>query len=92
MIDFSHANSHKDYRRQAEVAANVAEQIAAGNRAICGVMIESHLVEGNQKADGKKREELLYGQSITDGCIGFEMTEQVLQQLAKAVEKRRKRK
>ncbi|MBX9896093.1 MAG: 3-deoxy-7-phosphoheptulonate synthase AroG [Nitrosomonas sp.] len=92
MIDFSHANSHKDYRRQAEVAANVAEQIAAGNRAICGVMIESHLVEGNQKADDKKREELLYGQSITDGCIGFEMTEQVLQQLAKAVEKRRKRK
>lgn len=92
MIDFSHANSHKDYRRQTEVAANVAEQIAAGNRSICGVMIESHLVEGNQKADGKKREELVYGQSITDGCIGFEATEQVLQQLAKAVEKRRKRK
>ncbi|MGZ0018138.1 3-deoxy-7-phosphoheptulonate synthase AroG [Nitrosomonas sp. wSCUT-2] len=92
MIDFSHANSHKDYRRQTEVAANVAEQIAAGNRSICGVMIESHLVEGNQKADGKKREELVYGQSITDGCISFETTEQVLQQLAKAVEKRRKRK
>ncbi len=92
MIDFSHANSHKDYRRQTEVAANVAEQIAAGNRSICGVMIESHLVEGNQKADGKKREELVYGQSITDGCIGFEATEHVLQQLAKAVEKRRKRK
>ncbi|MCW5598456.1 3-deoxy-D-arabinoheptulosonate-7-phosphate synthase [Nitrosomonas nitrosa] len=90
MIDFSHANSHKDYRRQPEVAANVAEQIASGNKAICGVMIESHLVEGNQKADGKKREELVYGQSITDGCISFETTEQVLQQLADAVEKRRK--
>ncbi len=90
MIDFSHANSHKDYRRQSEVAANVAEQISRGDRAICGVMIESHLVEGNQKADGKKLEELIYGQSITDGCISFELTEQVLHQLADAVEKRRK--
>jgi 3-deoxy-7-phosphoheptulonate synthase len=90
MIDFSHANSHKDYRRQSEVGASVAEQIASGCDAICGVMIESHLVEGNQKADGKKREELVYGQSITDGCISFETTEQVLYQLAEAVEKRRK--
>ncbi|NBQ67739.1 MAG: 3-deoxy-7-phosphoheptulonate synthase, partial [Nitrosomonadaceae bacterium] len=64
---------------------------AGGSHAICGVMIESHLVEGNQKADGKKREELVYGQSITDGCINFEATEHVLQQLASAVEKRRKK-
>ena len=91
MIDFSHANSHKDYRRQTDVAADVAEQITGGNGAICGVMIESHLVEGNQKADGKKREELVYGQSITDGCINFEATEHVLQQLASAIEKRRKK-
>ena len=91
MIDFSHANSSKDYRRQTDVAADVAEQIAGGSSAICGVMIESHLVEGNQKADGKKREELVYGQSITDGCINFEATEHVLQQLANAVEKRRKK-
>ncbi|WP_293008915.1 3-deoxy-7-phosphoheptulonate synthase AroG [Nitrosomonas sp.] len=90
MIDFSHANSHKDFHRQTEVAANVAGQIADGNRAICGVMIESHLVEGYQKVDGKKREELVYGQSITDGCIGFDTTEQVLHQLAAAVETRRK--
>lgn len=90
MIDFSHANSHKDFRRQTEVASNVAGQIAAGTRAICGVMIESHLVEGYQKVDGKKREELVYGQSITDGCIGFDTTEQVLHQLAAAIEKRRK--
>ena len=69
MIDFSHANSHKNYRRQTEVATDVASQIAAGNHSICGVMIESHLTEGNQKIDGKKREELVYGQSITDGCI-----------------------
>jgi 3-deoxy-7-phosphoheptulonate synthase len=89
MVDFSHANSHKDYRRQPEVSTSVAGQIAGGNRAICGVMIESHLVEGNQKADGKKREELVYGQSITDACINFETTERVLEQLAEAVEKRR---
>ncbi|WP_295625242.1 3-deoxy-7-phosphoheptulonate synthase AroG [uncultured Nitrosomonas sp.] len=90
MIDFSHANSHKDFHRQTEVATNVSGQIADGNRAICGVMIESHLVEGYQKVDGKKREELVYGQSITDGCIGFDTTEQVLHQLAAAVETRRK--
>ncbi len=90
MVDFSHANSYKDYRRQPEVAANVAAQIAAGNKAISGVMIESHLVEGNQKADGKQREELVYGQSITDACINFDTTEAVLRQLAEAVEARRK--
>lgn len=89
MVDFSHANSHKDYRRQPEVAANVAAQIAAGNTAITGVMIESHLIEGNQKADGKQREELVYGQSITDACINFETTDAVLHQLAEAVETRR---
>lgn len=91
MIDFSHANSHKDYRRQSEVSASVAQQIASGGHAICGVMIESHLIEGNQKAEGKKLEELIYGQSITDGCIGFETTEQVLYQLAEAIEHRRRR-
>ncbi|WGZ92409.1 MAG: 3-deoxy-7-phosphoheptulonate synthase AroG [Candidatus Thiothrix putei] len=89
MVDFSHANSYKDYRRQPEVAASVAEQLAAGNKAITGVMIESHLVEGNQKADGKKREELVYGQSITDACINFDTTTVVLHQLAEAIEKRR---
>ena len=91
MIDFSHATSHKDYRRQPEVAAHVAQQISGGDYAICGVMIESHLVEGTQKAEGIKLEELTYGQSITDGCIGFESTEQVLQQLAESVEQRRMR-
>jgi 3-deoxy-7-phosphoheptulonate synthase len=71
------------------VANNVAEQIASGSKAITGVMIESHLVEGNQKADGKKREELVYGQSITDACINWDTTEQVLEQLAQAVRQRR---
>lgn len=91
MVDFSHANSHKDYRRQVEVAESVAQQIAEGSHAIFGAMIESHLVEGNQKAEGRPREQLVYGQSITDACINFETTEQVLQQLAHAVDKRRKR-
>lgn len=90
MVDFSHANSYKDYRRQPEVATSVAAQIAGGNKAITGVMIESHLVEGNQKADGKRLEELVYGQSITDACINFESTEAVLHQLAEAVDARRK--
>lgn len=89
MVDCSHANSYKDYRRQPEVATSVAAQIAAGSKTITGVMIESHLVEGNQKADGKKREELVYGQSITDACINFDTTAQVLEQLAAAVEARR---
>ena len=89
MVDFSHANSYKDYRRQPEVATDVAAQITAGSKAISGVMIESHLVEGNQKADGKKREELVYGQSITDACINWDTTDAVLHQLAEAVEKRR---
>ena len=90
MVDFSHANSYKDYRRQPEVATNVAEQLAAGSKAITGVMIESNLVEGNQKADGKQREELVYGQSITDACINFDTTAVVLRQLAEAVKARRK--
>ena len=89
MVDFSHANSYKDYRRQPDVASNVAEQLAAGSKAITGVMIESHLVEGNQKADGKTREELVYGQSITDACINWDTTETVLRQLAEAVKARR---
>ena len=91
MVDFSHANSYKDYRRQPEVATNIAEQIAGGSKAIMGVMIESHLVEGNQKADGKKREELTYGQSITDACINWDTTVQVLDQLSQAVAARRTR-
>ena len=89
MVDFSHANSYKDYRRQPDVATDVAAQIAGGSNAIAGVMIESHLVEGNQKADGKKREELVYGQSITDACVNWDTTDAMLHQLAEAVEKRR---
>ncbi|HDY7663630.1 TPA: 3-deoxy-7-phosphoheptulonate synthase AroG [Vibrio vulnificus] len=87
MIDFSHANSSKQYQRQMLVADDVSEQLAAGEEAIFGVMIESHLVEGRQDlVEGKAA---TYGQSITDACIGWEDTETVLRQLANAVAARR---
>ncbi|WP_315904806.1 3-deoxy-7-phosphoheptulonate synthase AroG [Vibrio fluvialis] len=89
MIDFSHANSSKQYQRQMVVAEDVAAQIAGGEHAIFGVMIESHLVEGRQDlVEGKAP---TYGQSITDACIGWNDTETVLRQLAAAVEARRNR-
>ncbi len=87
MIDFSHANSGKDYRRQGIVCHDVAAQIAAGERRIMGVMIESNLVEGAQKlVDGKA---LVYGQSITDACIDWKETHTLLGELAAAVRARR---
>jgi 3-deoxy-7-phosphoheptulonate synthase len=83
MIDFSHANSLKDFKRQAIVASNVAEQIIQGDKNIVGVMIESHLVEGRQEVNSTDK--LEYGQSITDACIGFQETEKLLSTLAAAV-------
>ena len=88
IVDCSHGNSGKDYRKQPEAAASVADQIAGGSRAICGVMLESHLVEGKQ-AITDKLEDLRYGQSVTDGCIGWEQTTAVLERLAAAVRSRR---
>ncbi|MFK8256565.1 3-deoxy-7-phosphoheptulonate synthase AroG [Erwinia sp. AnSW2-5] len=87
MIDFSHANSSKQFKKQLEVSTDVAQQIAGGDRAIIGVMIESHLVEGNQSLESG--EPLVYGKSVTDACIGWEDTETVLRQLADAVKTRR---
>ncbi|WP_428945599.1 3-deoxy-7-phosphoheptulonate synthase AroG [Pantoea sp. FN060301] len=87
MIDFSHANSSKQFRKQLDVSEDVARQIAGGERAIIGVMIESHLVEGNQNPDSG--EPLVYGKSVTDACIGWDDTEAVLRQLATAVKARR---
>ncbi|KGT89411.1 phospho-2-dehydro-3-deoxyheptonate aldolase [Erwinia typographi] len=87
MIDFSHANSSKQFQKQLEVSDDVAQQIAGGDKAIIGVMIESHLVEGNQSLDSG--EPLVYGKSVTDACIGWEDTEKVLRQLAEAVKARR---
>jgi 3-deoxy-7-phosphoheptulonate synthase len=87
MIDLSHDNSGKAPERQPAVAAAVADQIAAGNRAVIGVMLESFLVAGRQDLD--EPGELVYGQSITDGCIGWEETVVVLEELAAAVRARR---
>jgi len=87
MVDLSHANSSKQHRRQIDVAANVAEQVAGGDARITGVMIESHIHEGRQDiVDGA---ELAYGVSLTDACISMEQTVPVLQQLAAAVRARR---
>lgn len=78
MVDFSHANSRKDFRRQMEVARDVAAQLENGEDDIMGVMVESHLVEGRQDQPET------YGQSITDACIGWEATEELLALLAEA--------
>ncbi|OSN02029.1 3-deoxy-7-phosphoheptulonate synthase AroG [Lonsdalea populi] len=87
MIDFSHANSSKQFKKQMDVGADVCAQIAGGEKAIMGVMIESHLVEGNQNPDSG--EPLVYGKSITDGCVGWDDTATLLRQLADAVRQRR---
>ncbi len=87
MVDCSHGNSNKDHRNQPMVARDLASQIRAGDTAIRGVMIESHLVEGKQEA--KRPAELLYGQSITDACLGWEPTKEVFATLADAVRDRR---
>lgn len=87
MIDTSHANSRKKPENQPIVAHNIAEQVAGGEKSIFGVMIESHLVEGRQ--DQVPGQPLTYGQSITDGCISWEQSLPILDELAEAVKKRR---
>ena len=85
MIDCSHGNSNKDYRNQSKVAADLCEQMANGAKDIAAVMVESNLVEGNQKIS----DEMVYGQSVTDACINWQTTEEVLEAFAKAVQARR---
>ncbi|WP_449369736.1 3-deoxy-7-phosphoheptulonate synthase [Thiomonas sp.] len=87
MIDCSHANSTKQPRKQIEVAASIAQRIAAGERRIVGVMVESHLCEGRQ--DLKPGQPLAYGVSITDACLGWDDTVPLLRGLADAVRSRR---
>jgi 3-deoxy-7-phosphoheptulonate synthase len=91
MIDFSHANSSKQHQKQIDVAREVGEQITAGNRCIFGAMIESHLVAGAQKFSPGSDDptKLIYGQSITDACIGWDDSLAVLDTLASAVKARR---
>jgi 3-deoxy-7-phosphoheptulonate synthase len=78
VVDCSHANSAKDYRRQPLVAQNVVNQILEGNQSIIGIMLESHLNPGNQSSKGKKVSELEYGVSITDGCISWDETDALM--------------
>lgn len=92
MVDCSHGNSEKNHKNQPKVAGVVAEQLAAGEESIVGVMIESNINEGSQKVGADGRDGLKYGVSITDACIGWEDTESVLATLADAVQKRRKMK
>jgi 3-deoxy-7-phosphoheptulonate synthase len=89
MVDCSHANSGKDPRRQPQVVAEIAARVAHGERAIFGLMLESFLVEGRQDpAPGKA---LVYGQSITDGCLSWDGTEPLLAMMSEAVRARRGR-
>lgn len=88
MVDCSHGNSKKDYRNQPGVISDLCGQIASGSKAVAAVMVESHLVEGAQKLNSDV-EQMTYGQSVTDQCIGWETTETVLAELAVAVQSRR---
>ena len=85
MIDASHGNSQKKFKQQISVVDSISDQIRLGNKNINGVMIESHLVEGNQGIT----DNLTYGQSITDACIGWEDTVKCLEALSAAVQTRR---
>ena len=91
MVDCSHANSSKQFERQVDVARDIAAQLAAGTRCIFGAMVESHLVAGAQKFSAGKDDPaaLTYGQSITDGCIGWEHSLEVLELLSAGVRARR---
>src|SRR6185369_9983588 len=92
MIDFSHANSSKQYKKQMDVARDVGEQLAGGTRCIVGVMVESHLVEGRQDlVEGRPLGDLKFGQSITDACLGWDDSTALLDTLAAAVKARRKK-
>jgi 3-deoxy-7-phosphoheptulonate synthase len=83
MIDCSHANSNKEHTRQIAVCRDVAGQLAGGDQRIIGVMLESNLVAGAQKL--VQGEKLVYGQSITDACMGWDETKEALRELADAV-------
>ena len=87
MIDCSHANSGKDHTRQPAVVAEVAAQVAGGNRHIFGLMLESFLLDGNQPLQSQT--ELTYGLSVTDACMSWERTEPLFEVLAQAVRDRR---
>jgi 3-deoxy-7-phosphoheptulonate synthase len=92
MVDCSHGNSNKDHRNQPKVAKEIADQLREGETGIVGVMIESHINEGNQKVPPEGPSGLKKGVSITDACISWESTVTVLEDLASAVAERRSKK
>jgi 3-deoxy-7-phosphoheptulonate synthase len=87
MVDASHGNSERDHGRQGAVVRDLAGQIAEGQRGIIGVMIESFLLEGRQEL--REPKDLVYGQSITDACVGWDETAALLREVASAVRTRR---
>ncbi|CAO3643512.1 unnamed protein product [Cunninghamella blakesleeana] len=89
MVDCSHGNSNKDHRNQPKVSANLADQISKGETAVIGLMIESHINEGKQSVPAEGPAALKYGVSITDACVDFDSTIDMLQVLANAVKTRR---
>lgn len=91
MIDASHSNSHKKHKEQLTVVQDICRQISSGSYHIMGVMLESNLVEGNQPLVKGKEQELVYGQSITDACLGWDDTVKAIESLAHAVKDRRDR-
>lgn len=88
MVDCSHGNSFKDHTRQKDVAIELGAQLAGGSRDIVAVMLESHLVAGNQKLNSDKSQ-MTYGQSVTDACIDWDQTVSILEDLAQSVRYRR---
>jgi 3-deoxy-7-phosphoheptulonate synthase len=94
MVDCSHANSSKQHERQIEVSKDIAGQLASGSKQVFGVMVESHLCAGAQKfTPGKDNpNDLKYATSITDACIGWDDSLNVLEILAEGVRQRRKKK
>jgi 3-deoxy-7-phosphoheptulonate synthase len=85
MVDCSHENSERDYAKQAKVVHDLCQQIEVGQQAIKAVMMESHLLPGSQKR--MMGRPLVYGQSITDACMGWEETEKLLEKLANTIAK-----
>ncbi|AKJ43913.1 3-deoxy-7-phosphoheptulonate synthase [Pragia fontium] len=87
MIDCSHGNSNKDFRRQSEVVYSCLEQIKAGNRSIIGLMLESNIHEGNQSSE-QPRSDMRYGVSVTDACINWETTDTLLRRVHQELKQR----
>jgi 3-deoxy-7-phosphoheptulonate synthase len=91
VVDASHGNSEKDHRRQSLVVTDVASRLATGERTIAGLMLESFLIPGRQDITLGRANELAYGQSVTDACVGWEETVGLVDAMADAVTRRRER-